>query len=171
LAPRRRQFTPLSRSQSSFGCLGSKAGSGVEDDLPNAERASGWRKGLIRTPLITSLATVLPTLADTIYRYAGDALASFGGSDSRAPRCKITGSFTLASPLPNNLSFEIADPISFRFTDSTVVLDQNDSSVFKNSGLAAIGKGKTLHPYLKPRATRHPTALFASSRPALKRPA
>jgi hypothetical protein len=68
--------------------------------------------------------------ANTVYTYTGDAFTSFNGTDSCPPECKITGSFTVAEPLGDSLSFTFVDPLSFSFTDGSVTLDQTNSSVF-----------------------------------------
>jgi len=60
--------------------------------------------------------------ATTIYTYTGKAFTDFSGSYACPPECRITGSFTLAAPLPPNMVFiqQYGDNIhtlSYDFTD------------------------------------------------------
>ena len=68
--------------------------------------------------------------ADTIHTYTGNAFDSFPGNFACPPVCKITGSFTLAQPLPPNLSFVTIFPKFFSFTDGAVTLTPNNSFPF-----------------------------------------
>jgi hypothetical protein len=68
--------------------------------------------------------------ADTIYTYTGNAFDSFPGNFACPPVCKITGSFTLAQPLPPNLSFVTIFPKFFSFTDGAITLTPNNSFPF-----------------------------------------
>jgi hypothetical protein len=70
---------------------------------------------------LISLAT--PAFAGTVYTYQGNPMTnnSFGGSadlcSSGTSLCTLTGSFTVAEPLADNLSFAAITPESFSFTD------------------------------------------------------
>jgi len=66
---------------------------------------------------LISLAT--PAFADTTYTYSGNPFTTFQGTYSCPSECSITGSFTLASPLPANLALATISPSSYEFTDGS----------------------------------------------------
>jgi len=56
-------------------------------------------------------------MADSVtYIYTGNPFNAFTGSYACPPECGITGSFTVAQPLPANFGGSVA-PISYDFTD------------------------------------------------------
>jgi len=63
------------------------------------------------------LVLMCPVLAhaDAIYNYTGQNFTTVSGS--YATSMSVTGSFTLASPLAPNLSFDIITPVAFSFSD------------------------------------------------------
>jgi hypothetical protein len=68
--------------------------------------------------------------ADTVYTYTGNPFDRFSAGAACPPLCSISGSFTLAEPLPDNLPFfTLVSPLSFSFTDgSTTITQANQSS-------------------------------------------
>jgi hypothetical protein len=87
------------------------------------------------TLLAGLLLMTLPMLADTTYTYTGNAFTAGSGA--------ITGFFTVAAPLGNNLSFVTFTPASFSFSDGSVTLASGDplitSDVFTAFSTAANG--------------------------------
>jgi hypothetical protein len=62
-----------------------------------------------------SMSTAVPMLADaTTYTYAGNPFTAGSGA--------VSGSFTVGSPLGDNLSFVTITPTSYSFTDGLVTL-------------------------------------------------
>jgi PEP-CTERM motif len=63
----------------------------------------------------------LSAFADTVYTYTGNTY-TFNNGDIYNPSGHISGSFALASPLGDNETLEVVNPISFTFTDGTFTL-------------------------------------------------
>jgi hypothetical protein len=57
----------------------------------------------------------LPSKADSTYSYTGNAFNVFVGDAKCPPECRITGSFTVSAPLPDNSELTVS-PTSFSFT-------------------------------------------------------
>jgi hypothetical protein len=63
----------------------------------------------------------LSAFADTVYTYTGNTY-TFNNGDIYNPSGHISGSFDLASPLGDNETWEVVNPLSFTFTDGTFTL-------------------------------------------------
>lgn len=73
-----------------------------------------------------------PTMADSVtYIYTGKPFNAFIGSYACPPQCRITGSFTVAQPLPANFGGSVV-PLSYDFTDGFTHWT-NSNSVVDNS--------------------------------------
>ena len=59
--------------------------------------------------------------ADTTYDYTVQPFSTFGGITC-PPECSMTGSFSVAQPLPPNLAFGAITPTTFSFTDGSVTI-------------------------------------------------
>jgi hypothetical protein len=81
------------------------------------------------TLLVVALGLfALPSRADTTYIYAGNSFNEFG-SATCPPECKITGSFTVSTPLGPNFNGYFT-PKSFSFTDGVVSFTQVSATNF-----------------------------------------
>ena len=67
---------------------------------------------------LTALGTS-PARADTIYTYTGNPFNVFSGDSCSmgVGECRLTGSFTLSSPLADNLSSATVVPLAISFSD------------------------------------------------------
>ena len=86
--------------------------------------------GVVRTLFAFAILAIgfLPLAnADTIYTYTGNMFDSFKGDFECPPVCRITGSFTVAQPLPANLSFVTISPKFFSVSDGVVTLTPANS--------------------------------------------
>jgi hypothetical protein len=79
---------------------------------------------------VLAIGLAPPANADTVYTYTGNVFDSFKGNFECPPECRIMGSFTLAQPLPPNLTFVTISPKSFSFTDGMVTLTPANSFHF-----------------------------------------
>jgi len=59
--------------------------------------------------------------ADTTYDYVGSPFTYFSGVTC-PPECNVTGSFSVAQPLPANMAFGAITPTTFSFTDGAVTI-------------------------------------------------
>jgi basic membrane lipoprotein Med (substrate-binding protein (PBP1-ABC) superfamily) len=76
------------------------------------------------------LVLPLPMLADTIYTYTGDPFTTFYGSPTQFTAADfVSGSFTLATPLADNLSSQLISPTSFSFSNGIDTLSNTDPNV------------------------------------------
>ena len=64
---------------------------------------------------LASLSTVVPAQTTT-YTYTGNPFTGFSNT-ACPPICRITGSFSVAQPLPQNSTVSLSTPSSFSFTD------------------------------------------------------
>src|SRR4029453_2785717 len=64
--------------------------------------------------------------ADTIYTFTGQPFTFFFGDFSCPPECSLTGSFTVAQPLPPNRDLAPITPLAFTFTDGLRVINQTN---------------------------------------------
>ena len=76
----------------------------------------------MKTKIVLFLAVALtgpllsqPIFADVTYAYTGNPFTSFSGPYTASDR--VTGTFTLADPLPANRPISDINPISFSFSD------------------------------------------------------
>jgi hypothetical protein len=58
------------------------------------------------------------------YTYTGNPFNEFIGGAACPPMCSISGSFTLAEPLPDNRPLTLISPLSFSFTDGSATITQ-----------------------------------------------
>jgi hypothetical protein len=68
--------------------------------------------------------------ADTTYVYTGNPFNAWGGTDSCSMgvgECSLSGSFTVAAPLPANMAFGSVTPVSFSFTDGVNTITSADT--------------------------------------------
>jgi hypothetical protein len=86
--------------------------------------------------LLIGAAFSQPTFADTVYTYTGNPFNEFEGLTCPLD-CAISGSFTVASPLPDNLALGLIATLAFSFTDGNITI--NKSSVFIGSGGVEVG--------------------------------
>lgn len=88
----------------------------------------GLAISLLLALVVLNFAT--PTRADETYSYTGNSFTSFSGSDSCPSVCGISGSFTLASALPDSSAFPTTPtPISYSFTDGNFTWTSSNSSI------------------------------------------
>jgi hypothetical protein len=86
--------------------------------------------------LLLTFCMAASVKADTTYTYTGNPFNLFDdGYTCAVPSCGISGSFTVTSPLGDNLFFETVTPVSFSFTDGGSEITQADSSgsIFVNT--------------------------------------
>jgi hypothetical protein len=94
---------------------------------------TGNRSRIIGALLVCALFAIglVPSAnADTVYTYTGNPFAEFFGVDSCSMgvgECSLSGSFTVASPLPDNRAFGAITPLSFSFTDGVNTITSADS--------------------------------------------
>ena len=98
--------------------------------ITTARRCLTYSVGALLAFSLVAIFLAPSASADTIYTYTGNAFDSFPGNFACPPVCKITGSFTLAQPLPPNLSFVTIFPKFFSFADGAVTLTPNNSFPF-----------------------------------------
>jgi hypothetical protein len=67
--------------------------------------------------------------ADTTYTYTGNLFDQFVSPAACPTECKITGSFTVATPLTPSSSYYFV-PASFSFTDGAYTFNQNNTTSF-----------------------------------------
>jgi hypothetical protein len=86
--------------------------------------------GLLLGCALFSIVGVQTANADTTYVYTGNPFDEFSGADScsmGAGECSLSGSFTVAAPLGDNLAFGSITPISFSFTDGVNTITSADT--------------------------------------------
>jgi PEP-CTERM motif len=79
--------------------------------------------------LVLLLGSPVRVKADSIYTYTGNPFTIFSGY-SCPPECNLSGSFTLASPLADNLSLAQITPTAFSFTDGNSTWDPTTASSY-----------------------------------------
>jgi trimeric autotransporter adhesin len=90
---------------------------------------------------LTGTGTDVPVVASTTYRITGNPFTTFTGSAVCPPDCNISGSFTLAQPLPPNLSNATITPISFSFTVGIANLTQANATSATFAGISTDASG------------------------------
>lgn len=103
-----------------------------------------WAVRLVSALLFCCLCAVVlapSASADTTYTYTGNPFTDFQGAaacTAGVGECRISASFTVASPLPDNLSDSLVTPLSFSITDGvhtfTELNQLNNIAVYTNSG-------------------------------------
>lgn len=90
-------------------------------------RAAFWAIAVSCGTLFLGLVFSTPALADTFtYSYLGNDFTFFQTGYSCPPECRLSGSFTVNTPLGDNLSDAWVDPTSFKLTDGvTTWTDEN----------------------------------------------
>jgi hypothetical protein len=86
--------------------------------------------GLLLEYVLFAIALVPTAYADTTYVYTGNPFASFFGADSCSMgvgECSLSGSFTVAAPLGDNLALGSITPLSFSFTDGVNKITSADT--------------------------------------------
>lgn len=119
--------------------------------------------------LLGLLCLMLPgsLRANTLYTYTGNAFTEFSGSYACPPECSITGSFTVAAPLPPNMVFiqqygDNIHAISYDFTDGVHEFNTANSTVtYLNVGTDSSGAIDAWLIYLYGATT--PTELITNS--------
>jgi len=92
--------------------------------------------------LAALLLTAVGTRADTLYTYAGNPMTEGTNSDAcGGGPCTITGSFTLAAPLGNNVPFSYTSitPESFSFNDGIQTISTGSFVLYFDVGTDATG--------------------------------
>jgi hypothetical protein len=112
-------------------------------EMPEKFHCSLGFVGMLLLCFMSAIVLAPPASADTLYTYTGNPFTQFQGTDSCTAgvgECSITLSFTLASPIPNNFGFFIAQvfPLSFSMSDGVHNLTQ-----FNSSGSFFVGTGPT----------------------------
>src|SRR5215469_6070319 len=79
--------------------------------------------------LLFVLSLAGPASADTTYTYQGNPFTFFLNATC-PPQCSLSGSFTLATPLADNLVSGSFIPESFSFTDGSVTITNKNATSF-----------------------------------------
>jgi hypothetical protein len=79
-----------------------------------------------------------PSRADTVYTYTGSTFTTLAPGYTCSSLCDVSGSFTLAQPLPPNLAlFSTAiNPVSFDLTAGPISLTSGTDSLFVGTNAA-----------------------------------
>jgi hypothetical protein len=83
----------------------------------------------------------VPAVASTTYNITGNPFTTFTGAAACPPDCNISGSFTLAQPLPPNLSNATITPTSFSFTVGVTNLSQANATSVSFTGISTDASG------------------------------
>lgn len=86
----------------------------------------------LRSLFLSALILVLPLplLADTVYSYTGNPFTTYYGSPTQFTAADfVSGSFTVATPLADNLSSQLISPTSFSFSNGIDTLSSADLNV------------------------------------------
>lgn len=94
-----------------------------------------------QTVSLSGTGADVPVVASTTYNITGNPFTVFTGSATCPPDCNIRGSFTLAQPLPPNLSNATITPTSFSFTVGAANLSQGNVTSATFIGISTDASG------------------------------
>jgi hypothetical protein len=102
--------------------------------------------GVLALCSLFAIAAAPPARADTTYTYTGNPFTDFSGTDACTAgvgECCISVSFTVGSPLPDNLAypFFLTTPLSFSITDGVNTLTELNALPFLGNPLIYVGTG------------------------------
>lgn len=95
---------------------------------PSRRIRSFTTSALLLIALLLALAAT--SRADETYTYSGNKFTSFSGTAACPSVCGISGSFTLASALPDDAAFPTSPtPLTYSFTDGSFTWTPSNSSL------------------------------------------
>jgi hypothetical protein len=99
--------------------------------------------------IVLTFAVGATARADVVYTYTGNPFTNFGGTDACPSTCAITGSFTVAQALADNLSYDAlvanVTPLAFSFTDGVHTLTQASDPAQAFFSIGTNGSGAIDH--------------------------
>ena len=95
--------------------------------------------GIVLLGLVLTTGLAASASADTVYSYTGNRFNEFANGYTCPAVCNVSGSFTLASPLADNLNLQTISPVDFSFSDGSNVW--NPSSTFSAFKISTDGSG------------------------------
>jgi hypothetical protein len=101
------------------------------------------RAKMLFAPLVLTALVIVaasPAVANTEYTYTGNQFTFLLGTTC-PPECSLSGYFTLASPLGDNVNGASFTPTTFSFTDGLMTITQANATGFHFDGVSTNSSG------------------------------